>query len=110
MCKTKVGWIIHIAGVHDRKIQCNDCDKNFPRKYNLKTHKALVHEGKKPFVCSICGQSFSIKNSMSIHNESIHEDKGPLECEVKCKTKIGWIVHIAGVHDIKIQFNKEIKS
>ena len=42
VCKTKVGWIVHIAGVHERKIQCIDCDKNLPRKYNLKTHKALA--------------------------------------------------------------------
>lgn len=50
---------------------CNQCDKRFSSKPQLKQH-LLVHSGLKPFVCSICGKTFNNLYNLQVH-ERMHK-------------------------------------
>ena len=66
---------LHFANVHleakDTKVKlfpCDQCDKTFKQKSNLKTHKRGVHLNDKPFACEFCGTAFIFENSLSTHH------------------------------------------
>ncbi|KAL3859090.1 hypothetical protein ACJMK2_009324 [Sinanodonta woodiana] len=54
--------------------KCNQCDKVFGLKGNLKQHMAL-HSNEKPFQCNICGQTFTLKGNMKKHLQLHNGDK-----------------------------------
>ena len=51
---------------------CQDCEKIFSTKGNLKSHIESVHEGKK-FACSQCNHEFALKSSLSKHEKRKHK-------------------------------------
>lgn len=58
-----------------KKFRCQQCNRGFARRYNLKTHLATHDPNRpKPFVClhRQCGRSFSRKHDLTRHGLSIH--------------------------------------
>ena len=74
----------HIAIVHEgRKLfSCSTCKKDLSSKQKLERHIKTVHEGLRPYLCSDCGSSFSTKNNLKQHVESIHEKTKQHMCTV----------------------------
>ena len=62
--------------------QCENCDKPFSDKKNLKKHVSTVHNKKKAFKCDICDYSFSVKGSLKPHTESVYGGKKPFKCDI----------------------------
>ncbi|XP_017272170.1 zinc finger protein 2 homolog [Kryptolebias marmoratus] len=58
---------------------CNNCEKTFSRKTDLKTH-VETHVGEKPFVCGVCRQRFTRKTTLDIHAR-IHTGEKPFGCD-----------------------------
>ena len=58
----------HISSVHEKekKFYCNECDKGFFRKKDLKNHEQL-HSGKSNYNCDICNKSFSHISNLNRH-------------------------------------------
>ena len=56
------------------RYNCDQCDKTFSQKGNLKIHY-LVHTGVKPFVCDICEQSFTSNENLQSHRRTHTGDK-----------------------------------
>eukprot|EP00092_Neocalanus_flemingeri_P019464 GFUD01021085.1.p1 GENE.GFUD01021085.1~~GFUD01021085.1.p1 ORF type:complete len:738 (+),score=141.93 GFUD01021085.1:51-2264(+) len=69
---------------HERKHQCDLCDKSFFKVNDLKYHKR-VHLSIKPYVCSICGKKFSHVSHFYRH-ERIHTGEKPYKCDVCSKS------------------------
>lgn len=66
---------------------CGICARGFTLKSELRTHKHLVHKGKKPFACTRCDKSFTQKQTLLKHRMVRHgeenfdcEDLKPLTC------------------------------
>lgn len=55
----------------EKPYPCNQCDKRFASKPQLKQH-LLVHSGLKPFVCSVCAKAFNNLYNLQVH-ERIHK-------------------------------------
>ena len=47
------------------------CDKIFSDKFNLVSHKRMVHEGVK-ISCDLCFKTFSAKRAMQLHMSNVH--------------------------------------
>ncbi|KAK3586814.1 hypothetical protein CHS0354_020025 [Potamilus streckersoni] len=60
--------------------KCNQCDKVFGLKGNLKQHMAL-HTNEKPFECNICGQTFTLKGNMKKHLQ-LHNGDKKFQCKL----------------------------
>ena len=60
----------HIAGVHEKikKFNCDQCDKDFSKGYNLKVHIKTVHEKEKKFICQICNKGFGKLQHLETHS------------------------------------------
>ena len=57
---------------------CEECDRRFSRKINLKRHIRVVHKGEvfykpKRWFCNKCDKKFNIEKSLKLHIEIIHE-------------------------------------
>ena len=52
----------------EKRFQCDNCDKVYGYKHQLKNHFDSVHEGWKHF-CNLCGKSFSFKQSLQRHRK-----------------------------------------
>ena len=54
--------------------QCDVCLRRFRDNFNLKQHKARIHEGKtsKDFECPKCHKRFSLKESLKRHDDTVH--------------------------------------
>ena len=92
------------------------CDKIFSDKFNLVSHKRMVHEGVK-ISCDLCFKTFSAKRAMELHMSNVHEGFN-LE-EYKCQecdrnfTTNGSLKSHQIVHDqnrIRYECNKCQKS
>ncbi|KAJ3640970.1 hypothetical protein Zmor_027502 [Zophobas morio] len=55
----------------EKPYQCNQCEKRFISKPQLKQH-LLVHSGLKPYVCSVCAKAFNNLYNLQVH-ERIHK-------------------------------------
>jgi hypothetical protein len=55
----------------EKPYQCNQCEKRFIAKPQLKQH-LLVHSGLKPYVCSVCAKAFNNLYNLQVH-ERIHK-------------------------------------
>lgn len=60
-------------------LQCDECQKQFKTKTNLKVHKKL-HTGDKPFACEYCQKRFATKGVLKQH-VYIHTGEKPYQCE-----------------------------
>lgn len=65
---------------HERKHQCDLCNKSFFKVNDLKYHRR-VHLSIKPYVCSTCGKKFSHVSHYYRH-ERIHTGEKPYKCDV----------------------------
>ncbi len=57
---------------------CQQCEKCFATKANLKRHMD-IHTGKKPYTCQQCGKCFNKKGTLKDHM-SIHTGEKPYTC------------------------------
>ncbi|KAJ8957204.1 hypothetical protein NQ318_007766 [Aromia moschata] len=55
----------------EKQYQCNQCNKRFIAKPQLRQH-LLVHSGLKPYVCSLCAKAFNNLYNLQVH-ERIHK-------------------------------------
>mmetsp|Transcript_33852 Transcript_33852/g.83012 ORF Transcript_33852/g.83012 Transcript_33852/m.83012 type:complete len:200 (+) Transcript_33852:381-980(+) len=71
---TNVNEVLFVALVKQlqerapRRYKCDECDKTFSKKYNLRAHYRL-HSGETPFKCNHpgCDKSFKWKSSLKSH-------------------------------------------
>ena len=69
-----------------RQYDCDQCDKTFFHKMNLKRH-LTVHTGERAYKCEQCQKTFSLLSSLRKH-ELIHSGKRPYGCDQCGKTFI----------------------
>jgi stress-induced morphogen len=61
---------------------CDQCDKKYTQKIQLKKHIEIVHMQKRDYVCNTCGASFGTNSVLKMHLLS-HQDFRAEKCEVK---------------------------
>lgn len=79
----------HISYYHKERIQCDQCDRTFAIKHQLKTHKIDVHTPKalKPYVCKHCTLVFDSKFLLTKHM-AVHKTKPVINKIKKINTKV----------------------
>ena len=74
--ETKSNRERHRRGVHvkERLFHCDDCEKNFSRKDNLKVHIQAAHQSLKQ-ICKEggCGKAFSTESNLERHAKAEHQ-------------------------------------
>ena len=95
---------IRIISGADKHFQCDQCNKQYSRRDNLKQHIDTVHEGKKSvFACDHCNKQYSQKGHLNQHIASVHDGK-KFDCD-HCNKQFYYKTHlnrhIASVHDGK---------
>lgn len=65
----------YIAELSDKTFIClfNDCQRKFPRRYNIRAH-VQTHLQDKPHSCDICGNSF-VRNHDLVRHKKTHMEK-----------------------------------
>ncbi|XP_045617437.1 zinc finger protein 107 [Procambarus clarkii] len=71
----------HERNLHEglRPHSCDECGKQFYRKFNLIVHKRK-HSNDRPHECKICHKRFKASIGVKVHME-IHSDRRPFMCE-----------------------------
>lgn len=91
--------------------ECQLCEYEATRDYNLKSHVMSVHEHIRPFMCEQCEQRFSTKQSLQEHVRLQHrkagEDKGHISCNY-CPKQFGkrsnMTRHIRSCHPLTVDY------
>ena len=107
----KKGLQRHVNAVHlkIKPHECDQCEKSFAHKADLKRHQACRHDVKihqeiKAHKCQRCNKSFSKKESLSCHVKRVHLNMKPLkkflcsECEAPFENKQSLEYHMNKVH------------
>ncbi|KHN88936.1 Zinc finger protein [Toxocara canis] len=65
----------HIRSIHThvRPYKCEQCEKTFVRRNDLRTHEAL-HSASFDYVCDVCGQRFKRSTYMKRHSKVRHKE------------------------------------
>lgn len=66
------------------RLKCNDCDRTFRFKSQLKVH-SLIHLKQKPFSCKYCSYGTASLGTLKVH-ERIHTKERPYSCDL-CEAK-----------------------
>nr|XP_006820112.1 PREDICTED: zinc finger and SCAN domain-containing protein 12-like [Saccoglossus kowalevskii] len=69
----------HYDDVHTGPYKCEGCEKEFPKKAQLKTHEK-IHLGDRPFKCDKCEKAFPYSSHLTVHRR-IHTGEKPYQCE-----------------------------
>lgn len=91
-----------------KRIQCNQCDKNFNSKNALQYH-LLHHTGIRPHQCDVCGKGFFAGSALKVHLR-LHTGVKPYTCEFCSRPFRQWgdmKYHIASLHTEKKMFQCE---
>ena len=73
----------HIRSCHNERVvlkrkernhKCNECSMAFHMPAQLKSHKAAVHGGEKPFKCQHCDYEAAYRARMNHHINSVHKN------------------------------------
>jgi len=70
------------------KFNCEQCDKTFGRKDNLKTHINTVHLKQKKYKCDLCDKSFGQKQQLKRHINTFHLKQKNFKCD-HCNESFG---------------------
>ena len=65
--------------------QCQQCDKAFGHRQNLRIHVLTVHEGRRDYQCQLCEKTYTQKVHLTTHVSAVHEGK-KLQC-VLCEKR-----------------------
>ena len=57
------------------RFMCDECDRSFLRRSDLKRHSNTVHSDQMNFVCPTCGKKFSRKDAFYRHKRNIHGEE-----------------------------------
>ncbi|KAJ3096432.1 hypothetical protein HDU96_000768, partial [Phlyctochytrium bullatum] len=65
--------VAHAASEGRKAFACpfRDCERTFPRQYNLKSH-IYCHTGERPHGCATCGAAFARKHDLQRHLRTLH--------------------------------------
>ena len=79
---SKPSLYLHELRVHQNKnLQCEHCQKFFPRKYNLAQHIRSLHTSENKMTCQVCEKKLSCRAFNDKYTETIDGKKA-----FKCKT------------------------
>jgi hypothetical protein len=84
-----------------------NCKYECKKKYNLKTHKALVHNINVTWYnCDLCEYKCKLKGCLKLHKVDIHDINVTWYncdlCDYKCKRQSSLKIHKSLVHDINV--------
>ena len=78
----------HMKSAHPttnkEEFSCKICQKKFPSKEYLGTHKAL-HSSERPFQCDVCSKSFKLSQHLRVHMKSHSKIRTELFCNICSK-------------------------
>lgn len=77
----------HHSNYENKPQQCEVCKVKFTTMYELKRHKAYIHEKTKEFQCARCGKCFVEKTKL-IRHSAIHTDDEEEVKSFKCPVEI----------------------
>ena len=93
---------LHVKSVHEGvSYDCDQCDKSFAQKGDLKRHVEIVHMNMKNFKCDECDQSFGQKAHLESHISTVHRNEKNFKCDTCGKSfglKQNLNKHIRNVH------------
>jgi len=79
--KTKPELESHEAS-HEKKFDCNICEKLFSNKYQLKSHISIKHEDPDRFKCHVCDKRLNSRPNLRRHLQTHEENvQKPFSCE-----------------------------
>lgn len=92
----------HVLAVHERKLNCSICNKEFQRPYRLQNHMAKHHnpDVENPYQCSFasCAKSFRTWSQLQAHVKNDHPKLRCPICDKPCVGESGLRMHLE-VHD-----------
>lgn len=92
----------HILAVHEKKLTCKICNKEFQRPYRLQAHMAKHHnpDVEFPYQCSFasCVKSFKTWSQLQAHVKNDHPKLRCSVCDKPCVGESGLQMHMK-VHD-----------
>lgn len=77
-CDIEDGNVDNHETASGKSFRCEQCNKCFKRRSNLRQHKR-THSGEKPFKCNFCFKCFSHKGHLNEHKR-IHTGEKPFSC------------------------------
>jgi RNase P subunit RPR2 len=82
------------------RVTCDECGKDFARKYELQTHVKVVHLGIKDQMCPHCDYVTSEKGRVKKHIQTVHNNVRNYQCQrcdYSAKNKSGLDNHVSSL-------------